>query len=419
MARENIGTGTVPNDNTGDTLRVAFNKTNNNFIDIYSNTVPVAANSVAVYANNSLIVPNANINFNNSGSINVTASKSGKLANLQFSLNTSSITSVGSLHQTLTLNSNVTVAQDITVTGNLKVEGNMTSLNVSVLEVEDNDIILNANTTGAPSFNASVTVDRGTSPNTFVRWNEGNDKWGWSDDGSTFYTFETSLNAYAQANAAYGQANTAHDQANNAYGQSNSAYTQANSAYDQANNAYTQANSAYSQSNSAYTQANSAYDQANSAYTAANNAPGTYGNTNVAAYLLTSGIETTNVTSNILNVKEVFESTNLLTSATGTVTHNCADGHIFVHSSISANFTANFTNLTIPANNATTLTLLLTQGATPYVANAVQIGGVAQTIVWQGGTTPTGVANKKDVLTFSVVNNGGSWITLGQLTSFG
>lgn len=132
-----------------------------------------------------------------------------------------------------------------------------------------------------------------------------------------------------------------------------------------------------------------------------------------------SAVVFTSVTSNVLNVKQVYESTNLITGATGTVIHNCSLGHIFVHSSISANFTANFTNVTIPANNAAAFTLVLNQGGTAYVPTAVQIGGQAQTVNWQGTTQPAGNANKKDVVSFSVVNNNGTWITLGQLTSFG
>lgn len=125
------------------------------------------------------------------------------------------------------------------------------------------------------------------------------------------------------------------------------------------------------------------------------------------------------VTVNSINTKSVIESSNSISAATGTVTHNCAQGQIFVHSSISANFTANFTNVTIPANNATAFTLILNQGVTAYVPTAVQISGQAQTVNWQGGTQPAGNANKKDIVSFSVVNNNGTWITLGQLTSFG
>jgi hypothetical protein len=127
----------------------------------------------------------------------------------------------------------------------------------------------------------------------------------------------------------------------------------------------------------------------------------------------------TSVSTNVLNVKNVFETTNALSAATGTVAHNCALGQIFVHSSISANFTANFTNVTLPANNATAFTLVLNQGGTAYVPTAVQVNSQAQTVSWQGGTQPGGNANKKDVVSFSVVNNNGTWITLGQLTTFG
>lgn len=42
MAREVINIGTAPNDGLGDPIRTAFNKTNNNFAELYSRlqTVP-------------------------------------------------------------------------------------------------------------------------------------------------------------------------------------------------------------------------------------------------------------------------------------------------------------------------------------------------------------------------------------------
>jgi hypothetical protein len=125
------------------------------------------------------------------------------------------------------------------------------------------------------------------------------------------------------------------------------------------------------------------------------------------------------VSANDLFIKQVFETTNALANATGTLEHDCALGHIFVHSTPSANFTVNFANVTITTNNATAFTLVINQGGTAYVPTAVQVNSQAQTVSWQGGTQPAGNANKKDVVTFSVVNNNGTWITLGQLTTFG
>ena len=114
-------------------------------------------------------------------------------------------------------------------------------------------------------------------------------------------------------------------------------------------------------------------------------------------------------------VKEKFGA---LTSATGTVIHNCNTGHIFYHTSLSANFTANFTNLQLDSTYGTTVTLVLVQGATAYIPNAVQIDGAAQTINWQGGSEPTGTNNGVDVVTFSILNNSGTYTVLGQLVDF-
>ena len=114
-------------------------------------------------------------------------------------------------------------------------------------------------------------------------------------------------------------------------------------------------------------------------------------------------------------VSEKFSS---LTGATGVVTHDCDNGHIFYHTSISADFTANFTNLGLGANYSTAITLILNQGVTPRVVSAVQIGGSAQTINWQGGSAPTGTANGLDAFSFTILRDGSSYIVLGQMVDF-
>ena len=115
----------------------------------------------------------------------------------------------------------------------------------------------------------------------------------------------------------------------------------------------------------------------------------------------------------------VQESFSTLTSATGTVTHDCDNGHVFRHTTPSANWTANFTNLSLTSSYATTLTLVIVQGATAYIPTAVQIGGSAQTLNWQGGSQPIGTDNGIDVVSFSILNVGGTYTVLGQLVDFG
>jgi hypothetical protein len=116
--------------------------------------------------------------------------------------------------------------------------------------------------------------------------------------------------------------------------------------------------------------------------------------------------------------KGVFEKFQAKQDATGTVEHDCLNGHIFYHTSPDANWTANFTNLNIATSYATSVTVVIAQGGTGYYPNAVQIGGVGQTINWQGNATPTPSSNRTDVVTFSILNNSGTYTVLGQLTGF-
>lgn len=125
------------------------------------------------------------------------------------------------------------------------------------------------------------------------------------------------------------------------------------------------------------------------------------------------------LTTDILKIKEVKEVFTTKTGATGVVAHDCSTGHIFYHSSISANFTANLTNLSLDSGYATTVTMVLIQGATAYIPTALQIGGVGQTLSWQGGSAPSGNSNKTDVVAFSIINNSDTYKILAQLVSFG
>jgi hypothetical protein len=128
---------------------------------------------------------------------------------------------------------------------------------------------------------------------------------------------------------------------------------------------------------------------------------------------------TTSITLNILKIDDgVHEKFQALADATGTVTHDCSLGHIFYHTSPDANWTANFTNLNLSSTYATTVNLVIAQGAIGYIPNAVQIAGSSQTIRWQGNVTPTPTTSRTDVVSFSILNNSGTYTVLGQLTGF-
>jgi|TARA_B100001093_G_scaffold344615_1_gene329353 hypothetical protein len=119
------------------------------------------------------------------------------------------------------------------------------------------------------------------------------------------------------------------------------------------------------------------------------------------------------------NISKQSEILSSLTGATGVVAHDFGANAIFDHTSIASNFTANITNVPTTTDRALNVVLVLRQGATPYIPNAVQIDGVAQTINWVEALVPTGNANSIDVITFSLLRVGATWTVLGGYTNYG
>ena len=143
--------------------------------------------------------------------------------------------------------------------------------------------------------------------------------------------------------------------------------------------------------------------------------------TTLAGYGITDAANTSAETTFTADVKfdtGVEEKFATLTGSTGVVAHDCDNGHVFYHTGAAGDITANFTNLDLTAEYATNLTVIINQGATPYEVTAVQIGGAAQTINWQGGSAPTGNANGIDSFSFTILNDGGSFVVLGQMVDF-
>jgi hypothetical protein len=116
------------------------------------------------------------------------------------------------------------------------------------------------------------------------------------------------------------------------------------------------------------------------------------------------------------NIKEPYS---IYTGASSVETHNFAVSNIWRHVSIGGNFTANFINVPTTAGFIYNVSLILSQGSTAYIPNAVQINGSAQTIRWAGASTPSGTANRLNFVSFTFINTNTSWIVLGDLVSYG
>jgi len=60
-----------------------------------------------------------------------------------------------------------------------------------------------------------------------------------------------------------------------------------------------------------------------------------------------------------------------------------------------------------------TVAFLVTQGATPYYNNVVQVDGSSVTPKWQGGTAPTsGNASSIDAYVYTIVKTGAATFTV-------
>ena len=410
-----------------------------------------------------------------------------------------------------------TVAGNLVVSGDFTVNGTTTTVNTTEMTVSDNIITLNNDVTGAPSENAGIEVERGSSSNVSIRWNETSDQWEFTNDGASYTALGGggggSSNAISQGNTNVTVTDTGSDGTIifDTEGTDRWAFTSAGHLLPYANASYDIGSADYKvrhlflsdnslkfvdASDVVYTlsvnsgqlefegspigggianvvedttpqlggdlvtgtnrlkfssSGGSMLDFTVTQYSVANNTVlSSVGSINLfldSASADASGdtafriFDTTDPDSTVTEANNIFKITDTgdievkglaslykgaeekysaLTGATGTVAHDCANGKMFYHTSPAADWTANFTNLNLNQNKfSTSIGIVVTQGNTAYIPNAVQIGGVAQTIIWQGNSTPTGTDNGTDAISFTIMNDGGTYIVLGQLTSFG
>jgi hypothetical protein len=81
-------------------------------------------------------------------------------------------------------------ATTTTVAGNLTVSGTTTTINTETINLADNTIVLNSNEAGTPSQDGGIEIERGTSTNKSLLWDETNDKWTVGSETLVAGTFE-------------------------------------------------------------------------------------------------------------------------------------------------------------------------------------------------------------------------------------
>ncbi len=160
-----------------------------------------------------------------------------------------------------------------------------------------------------------------------------------------------------------------------------------------ANNTFNVANAAWFTANAAYVTANAAYAQANTA----NN--------------ITQSNTVFKTSYNVVTTKDAYSAT---------INYNLNDGRVFYQSNLSGNITANFVGVKSGSSFVTDAKVVIEQGATPYIINAVQTDGTARTIKWKNNTVPSGNSNAVDLMTFTIIKDANSVFTvLGSLDTHG
>jgi hypothetical protein len=105
------------------------------------------------------------------------------------------VTDTGTGTVTVTVDGSTALTVDasgVTVAGNFTVSGTTTTVNSSTIALADNIITLNSDATGTPTQNAGVEVERGDEANVQLRWNEGSQKWTFTNNGATYVPMATS-----------------------------------------------------------------------------------------------------------------------------------------------------------------------------------------------------------------------------------
>ncbi len=106
------------------------------------------------------------------------------------------------------LPSNVTIGNNLIINGDLTVSGTTTTVNTETLNLADNQILLNSNETGTPSQNGGIEIERGTSANKTLVWNETSDKWTVGSETFVAGTFEGALSGNASTATALATSRT-------------------------------------------------------------------------------------------------------------------------------------------------------------------------------------------------------------------
>ena len=186
MAQQTLNIGTTANDGTGDTLRVAMDKVNDNFDEIYASPlfnehITISGNEIRANRSNddlvfgpsgtgSIVFPAIKINDNNieatrsNDDINIVPSGTGSVKIGSISIR-DNIVSTNTSNADLELapsGTGIVTAPEITIDSNINIKDNEIKTTVT-----NSDLVLTASGTGSVKI-ANADIDGGTIDNTVI-----------------------------------------------------------------------------------------------------------------------------------------------------------------------------------------------------------------------------------------------------------